>query len=128
MPSKNVTTAAFTDCYKTLDLALANSGIRVSFPDRNKATRFRHRCYKARSILYKAAQAAVEPGSIPSTPYDDIVIRFESDVRPGGSEQALLFLLRSKEDLPEVTDLDGNPIKPIEPDFKDLKIEGIILD
>ncbi|HLP68197.1 MAG TPA: hypothetical protein VK181_11845, partial [Rhizobium sp.] len=125
MPTKNVTTAAFTDCYKVLDMALANKGVRIGFPDRNKATRFRHRCYKARSLLYKASERAVQPGTLPSTPYDDIVIRFESDVKPGGSTQVLLLLLRSQEDLPEITDLDGKPIKPIEPDFTEIKLEGI---
>lgn len=129
MPSKNENTAVYRDCFKVMEQALAVGGIRVEFPDRKRATVFRHRCYKGRSMLYRASAKTVPAGVLPFTQFDDILIRFESDVKPNGSDQVLVFQLRSKQELPAITDLEGNPLPEVAmPDFTSLKIEGIIID
>lgn len=121
------TTAAYKDCFSIMEQALKAEGARVIFPTKAKATVFRHRCYKGRSLLYRNSVATVPAGTMPFTQFDDIVIRFESDVKPDGSDCVLLFLLRSKQDAPAITDLNGNPIDET-PSFFELKIEGITLD
>lgn len=129
MASKNTTAAAYQDCFHIMDQALAASGIRVVFSSRSKATVFRHRCYKGRSFLYGLAKKSVPAGVAPSTQYDDIFIRYESDFVPGGSDCVLVFDLRSRQELPVVTDLVGQPLAPPErPLYADLKIPGISLD
>lgn len=130
MASKNQTTSAYQDCYRIMEQAIKVGGLRVEFPDKARATVFRHRCYKGRALLYRASKATVPVGVIPSTQFDDIVIRFESDVSPIGKDNVLIYQLRSRQELPLITDLDGNPIQPDEPlpNFTDLKLDGIILD
>lgn len=128
MASKNQTTAAYLDCFQIMEQALSARGIRVEFPDRKRATVFRHRCYKGRALLYRLSERTAPAGVLPFTQFDDIVIRFESDAKEGGSDSALLFQLRSAQELPAVTDLDGNPLTEPAVEFFDLKIEGITLD
>jgi hypothetical protein len=91
------TTGAFNDCYAVMDQMLRGNGGRATFPDSKGATVFRHRCYRARNILFKAAERGLRPGQIPSTPYDDLYILHE----PGAVE--LVFKLRSRDALPQVT-------------------------
>lgn len=127
MARNNQTAAAYMDCFRIMDQAIKVGGIRVEFPSRERATVFRHRCYRARAMLYRVSERSTPAGTLPSTAYDDILIRLESDMKEEGLERVLVFLLRSKQEGPAVTDLDGNPITE-EPIFTDLKIEGITLD
>lgn len=127
MPSKNQTEAAYLDCFRTMDMALNVGGVRVEFLDKSAATVFRHRCYKGRSMLYNLSKGSVPKGVLPSTAYDDILIRFESDVKPGGSDAVLVFALRSKQAQPMITDLDGNPVTDTG-DYMKLDLPGITLD
>lgn len=90
------TTAAYNDCFRVMDRILAARGGIARFPTSQKATVFRHRCYRGRAMLFKASEAGAKPGIIPSTPYDDIYILHE----PG--DTFLTFKLRSLDDLPEI--------------------------
>lgn len=89
------TTGAYNDCFRTMDKMVRGSGGVANFPTPQAATVFRHRCYRARKMLYKAAEESCPLGVIPSTPYDDLFIRHE----PGDTK--LVFWLRSLQ-LPEI--------------------------
>lgn len=89
------TTGAFRDCFATMDKMLRAKGGEACFPTSKAATVFRHRCYKARNMLYKAALESTPPGLVPGTPYDDLFIQHE----PGST--TLRFNLRSQQ-LPEL--------------------------
>lgn len=90
------TTGAYRDCALIMDEMLRGGGGFASFETSQKATIFRHRCYKLRKLLFTASERGMIPGMIPSTPYDDLYIKME----PDGT--VLEFCLRSKESLPTV--------------------------
>jgi len=97
------TTGAFNDCIRVLDQMLQRNGGVAHFPDERSAVIFRHRCYKLRKMLFLASEKSSPPGSIPSTPYDDIFIK----KAPGSSD--LEFCLRSQEAIPDLEFKDEAP-------------------
>lgn len=107
--------AAYSDCIRVMEAALTSRGARIQFPDRAAAFTFRHRCYRARSILYVAATESAPPGVIPHTQFDDIFITITE-------ANELLFQLRSLQALPAMEDLDGNPLIKV-PDFPEFKLD-----
>lgn len=106
--------AAFQDCLKAMEAALKMNGARVECNTPGKATSFRHRCYKARAILYQAAVGATPPGMVPSTPYDDLYLIIE--------DTQVVFRRRSLDAQPTILTLDGTP-PPEEPNFEGLNFE-----
>lgn len=91
------TTGAYNDCYAVMDQMLKRGGGKAEFESYKKATVFRHRCYRARNLLYKASEKASYLGAVPSTPYDDLFLVLEKDNR------VIEFKLRSKQDLPALS-------------------------
>lgn len=107
------TVGHFGDCYPVLDLALRTGGIRLP-PDRAaKLIAFRHRLYRARSLLLRKAEEAARPGEIPSTPYDTLIIRLEPHTAKGDDEAQLVIEVQAPEAdfFSRITDLEGNPIE-----------------
>jgi hypothetical protein len=91
------TMTAYADCYRIMDEVLKAKGGTMEFHSSSAANTFRHRCYKGRSLLFKANEATLRKGEIPSTPYDDIYII----KKPGWTK--LDFRLRSMDPLPNFT-------------------------
>ena len=113
--------SAYVDCTGIMQRALDAGGIRVEFPTPGRAINFRQRCYRARKILAEAAAEVTPAGVLPSTQFDDLYIRLESDAKPDGSNKALLFQLHSRKEKPLITNLEGEPLEILEePNFPDI--------
>lgn len=97
------TTGAFNDCYVVMDQMLQRGGGVAKFPDFKRAAVFRHRCYRARNLLYKAAERSCPIGQIPSTPYDDLYLQLPTNATE------ITFRLRSKDDIPDLEFADAKP-------------------
>lgn len=75
---------AYDDVRQVLDRAnTSTTGVKVSFPTRNMATNFRHRCHKFRVLMQKLSMQnkAEDDPDYGSSDYDALIITIEADPR-----------------------------------------------
>jgi len=103
------TVGHYGDCFPFLDSALANGGIRLPEMPAKEAHVLRHRMYRARGMLLRAAEARCKTGELPSTPYDTIVIRLVPHTAKGEEMARLVMEIQAPrtEVFGQIERLDG---------------------
>ena len=108
--TKRLPIESYSDCFHLFDLALERGGIRIPFPTAKAAIHMRHRLYRARRRYFDQTS---------NPQYNDLFLQIVYDTGEVQGPGNLLFplapcaitvQLHSKRELPQVTDLDGNPI------------------
>jgi hypothetical protein len=104
---------SYSDALKLLDKCIEHRGIRLPYPTAKAAVTMRHRLYRARLTYFETTS---------NPQYNDIYIQL---VYKDGTAQGpgnliepmapadLVLRLHSEKPLPQITDLDGNPISPL---------------
>lgn len=75
---------AYEDIRQVMDRAVDSAtGVKVTFPSRNMATNFRHRCHKFRVLMQRLnSQSKTEDDpDYGSSTYDSLIISIEADPR-----------------------------------------------
>lgn len=115
---------AYSDVLLQLDLAIQHNGLRLPFENAAKAIAHRHRLYRGRQTFFYGTE---------NPKYNDLYIQLEQ-TRPNGQvvvlsprdeiekdEPACLVIrLNSRREVPQMQDLDGNPITVTETEVEDL--------
>jgi hypothetical protein len=101
--------AAYADCEEAFKLALANEGLRMTFPDPKQAVNFRYRCHAFRKL---ANEQGVSIYAAFELTLEDNFLYF----RPRPS----IFQISTN------SNLDGKPVQALVEDVEEELLEGVL--
>ena len=136
--SKNL--GSYTDCQAAMDAALAHGGGKAILPNKGRAVSFGVRCNSFRKLLREKTAQGMPPGSIASTPYDEIIVKRPRPVTPHaavdpnayddeeGHKEAVEKTLEAQKQSPWYVEFEPNRIGRLEfeaPDGQKVNLHNI---